>query len=98
LLGCGRRSGALLAFAAGIGTEDDKECYSADDDAGDDDEQEGTAEGWSFVGRRGGGGCHEWLDAEFPKVQFSDAVERWFRMRSTSRWDQNSMAKVSMGS
>ena len=45
--------------------EDDKERNRSDDDAGDDNEQEGTAEGWSFVGRRGGGGCHGWLDAEF---------------------------------
>jgi len=57
--------------------EDDKERNRSDDDAGDDDEQEGTAEGWSFVGRRDGGGCHGWLDAEFTRVRFlSDAVER----------------------
>jgi hypothetical protein len=65
----------LLAFAAGIRMEDDKERNRSDDDAGDDDEQKGAAEGWSFVGRRDGGGCHGWLDAECTKVRFF--LMRW---------------------
>lgn len=60
----------MLAFAAGIRTEDDKERNRSDDDAGDDDQQERTAEGWSFVRRRDGGGCHQQLDAECTGVWF----------------------------
>jgi hypothetical protein len=56
--------------------EDDKERNRSDDDAGDNDQQEGTAEGWSFVGRRDGGGCHGWLDAKSTRVRFFFLV-RW---------------------
>jgi len=65
-----------LASASGIRSEDEKEGNRCDDDAGDDDEQDWTAEGWSFVGRRDWGGCHEcWMqNAECTKVRFlSDA-------------------------
>jgi hypothetical protein len=59
--------------------EDDKERNRSDDDAGNNDQQDGTAEGWSFVGWRDGGGCHERLDAESTRVRFlSGVVERRF--------------------
>ena len=63
LRGRGSRSGTLLAFAAGIRMEDDKERNGTGYDAGDDDEQEGAAEGLPLARRRCGGGCHVWFDA-----------------------------------
>ena len=58
LLGGGRCVGVGLAVAAGIGAQDEEDGDRSGNDAGDDDQQERTAEGLSFLRRRGGGGGH----------------------------------------